>query len=1131
MRAKRIHLRRAPGLPRGLELERLSPALNLVLGPNASGKTTLSRAVRATLWKEEDLAGGEIEVEWECAGALLVARRAGLHPPSWSEQGAPRGAPALPPARLRSAFFLDLQDLLAGRDESEAEIAARVRRELGGGYELGREKLLADWRGLTPNALKKRAEEARAASVQLQRVRAAHEKLGADEARLAELGRESAAARSASRELDALSRARAHRAATLALAEAQAECARFPAGMERVPEDLQARVHKLDAALREAEEQRSLAQSELAAHERELGALRSVAALGTALLSCEERKRALLELLPKLDAAELRAAELRGSLSAGAPELARPNAPASPEGLERSERCTLRWSEAAQRLRALEAELEQLGEDARAPLPEQLERAAERLAAWLDARAARRASDARLPYWIAGGAALLAGAVAWLGAPIAGLGALGVGLVLLVLGARARRGVEAPPPSLADLGLAEVEDASALAVARRLQEFGRERARAERARRRAELSRLLERAAEELREAAAQRDAELARLGLGPGLGELPAQVLAQRLVRAERGAEEARAAEAALAQIRAQLERELAAARSSIASAGRRAPADAREAIAALDALAKDRDRLEELRRARPALEQRLERAELARRARAQERDELFRSLDLAPGDLEGLHARAARVGEWKAAARRREEAELRLASEARALAGRQELLGLDEAELERLEERARALAAREEELVREEARIQSELERARAGNDLARALAAVQAGEEALLESRRELLRGRLAEFLVADVEREHKKSARPELVRRAAEHFARATRARYELELAEGAPSDLPLAVREDGRSIALDALSAGTRAQLGVALRLAVVESAESSEGGERLPLFLDEVLANSDPERFAALVALFAELAREGRQVFYLTADPDELQRLCEELEALGESAPVIHRVAELAPRRAPLQAGPRTERIVPPPGALSAEQYFELLRAPPFSPRDPIEAQHLAHFCFDDLEALHRMLVLGFETVGRTQRALEQGWTSAWSEPERARLALRARAAEVFAQAWLIGRGTPLDEEGLRSSPAVTRTYADALVAIAREVDWDAGRFLEILEARDREELKGFRSAKEEELRNELTLSGHHDPRERLDEPTCLDRVAAALESDLRSGTLTFADLRTCVAHWWRTAH
>ena len=50
---ERLNIRRMPGFDlRGFTLEELSPRVNVVYGPNASGKTTTATALNALLWPE-----------------------------------------------------------------------------------------------------------------------------------------------------------------------------------------------------------------------------------------------------------------------------------------------------------------------------------------------------------------------------------------------------------------------------------------------------------------------------------------------------------------------------------------------------------------------------------------------------------------------------------------------------------------------------------------------------------------------------------------------------------------------------------------------------------------------------------------------------------------------------------------------------------------------------------------------------------------------------------------------------------------------------------------------------------------------------------------------------------------------
>jgi uncharacterized protein YhaN len=75
-------------------------------------------------------------------------------------------------------------------------------------------------------------------------------------------------------------------------------------------------------------------------------------------------------------------------------------------------------------------------------------------------------------------------------------------------------------------------------------------------------------------------------------------------------------------------------------------------------------------------------------------------------------------------------------------------------------------------------------------------------------------------------------------------------------------------------EQGRSFPLQSLSRGTREQLLLAVRLAVVR--ELARRGTTLPLILDDVIVNFDDERAGAAIDLFVELADAGQQIVFFT---------------------------------------------------------------------------------------------------------------------------------------------------------------------------------------------------------------------------------------------------------------
>ncbi len=107
-----------------------------------------------------------------------------------------------------------------------------------------------------------------------------------------------------------------------------------------------------------------------------------------------------------------------------------------------------------------------------------------------------------------------------------------------------------------------------------------------------------------------------------------------------------------------------------------------------------------------------------------------------------------------------------------------------------------------------------------------------------------------------------------------------------------------------VRKDKKKIPLAYLSRGTQEQLYLAVRLGLIDHFAKQSG--KLPLVMDDVLVNADPERAAELASILAEAASR-HQIIYLTCHPHTAALLrnhvpdCSyvKLERLGETAVAI----------------------------------------------------------------------------------------------------------------------------------------------------------------------------------------------------------------------------------------
>src|SRR5690606_29293204 len=205
-------------------------------------------------------------------------------------------------------------------------------------------------------------------------------------------------------------------------------------------------------------------------------------------------------------------------------------------------------------------------------------------------------------------------------------------------------------------------------------------------------------------------------------------------------------------------------------------------------------------------------------------------------------------------------------------------ELIDLAAGELEVLIADETAAADRYDEIAHEITATETLITSAKRSHDVESALAAVQRAEDALRDALEEESRAAIAQELIEAIDAATRDQHLPAVFQRARDLFSRVTHGRYELRMSSEAVAEFSAYDTVEGRVRALEQLSSGTRVQLLLAVRVAFVEQ---QEDGVMLPVVLDEVLGNSDDERARAIMEAVVELAREGRQILYFTAQADE----------------------------------------------------------------------------------------------------------------------------------------------------------------------------------------------------------------------------------------------------------
>lgn len=1141
MDLRELRVQRLPGITQPFTLKGV-PGLNLVLGPNGSGKSSLCRATLGLLWPR-NASDGTVEAVWEDQDTTWLASREAGGRVHWQRDGRASEGPELPAATHATAFHLGVLDLLKpAADAGDAGLARAVRRQLAGGYDLA---ALRAREVVSGREGEKERRQLTGAEAEVQRWRGQQQELAVAEGELAELRSRRQAARAAAIRERALT-------AAIELLEAReaADAAREQVDRQYPPTmaTLRADDHQRLQGLRE---QQQILTRELATErEVERAAEHDLAATGlteplperarlTAVRDTLERARAHVT-RGEAVAAELAGAEaaLAETVDALAPWGEPPaDGPLDPADLRAETTRAAQVLTVAARRDATRDLLdhEALQTDISGDDPAVLARARRALLDWL------AAVDERRPAWpalLAGVGLLVAGLWRrpwlddWPGWLMVAGGAVAMAWPLLRLGRRPRS--RRARADLAATGVVAALDGDDVATRRLLDEVldrdlgARHRDLVQGLRRRLETS--AARAEDELAGFADDENAPVQRVDTVERLHRAAAYHGALRR------RDELAASHASLADAAATARNEAAAALATwLADTPPRAGIT--ELAARIDDLAERRDAHVTASAARDASRRR--QADLARQAAQRQREaaELLAGHDLGPDDDEILRQRVARLPAYRslAATAERAAADLRarqadlerLPGDARAPA--HEALEKPLAVLREERDESHDLAASHDPLNERILHIEGRLGDARRQAELDRAVDARDDARDDLVDVRAIVRERALRQLLLARLQAQHRRLAEPPVLRRARDLLLRFTQGAYELMVGDDDSAGFRALDRRTRRGLALAELSDGTRAQLLLAARLAYLAEAER---GVRLPLFLDESLTASDPQRFSdAAGAVLDLVADESRQVFYLTCDPADVAAWQDLLAARGlPPAPVVD-LASLRQLAAGAPAGrlrPEVATTPPPAAGEDATTYARRLGVPALDPHTAAHDAHLFHLLRDDLELLHALLRRGVERLGQLEAIGDVLEAESLLTPDRAQdLAARGRALVAFLEAFATGRGRPVPPGEVTRASGIKSTKLPEVDALLNDLGGDASA---LLAAIGEQGIKNFRESKQAELEGWLLREGHLDPRPRLGRDAVTTEVMRSVRDDVAAGRLRVVELRELIAAWWVAA-
>lgn len=171
-------------------------------------------------------------------------------------------------------------------------------------------------------------------------------------------------------------------------------------------------------------------------------------------------------------------------------------------------------------------------------------------------------------------------------------------------------------------------------------------------------------------------------------------------------------------------------------------------------------------------------------------------------------------------------------------------------------------------------------------------------------------------VAGSLLGQVQSSYERNRQPIALREATEFLNRMTGGKY---VRVWTPLGEPeLRVDEaGGKSLSVEVLSAGTREQLFLSLRLALVKL--YAERGVKLPLVLDDVLVNFDNLRAKAAATVLRDFARQGHQLLVFTCH-EHIARLFKQLKVDVRELPINGQVSGVLDEEVEEVPPPRKKR-------------------------------------------------------------------------------------------------------------------------------------------------------------------------------------------------------------------
>jgi hypothetical protein len=1128
-----LSIRKLPGLPQGLPFfRRLNPQINLIYGINGSGKSSSARSINAILWRT-GLDGLEAEASWTVGADRWSVRVIGGKA-LLQRNGVEAFLEGLPAAEGADRYMLALHQLVAGDDR---ELAAEIRRLSIGGYDMeaaGRSlsySLSAERRSAEPYRAWERADET------YQKVFADQEKVKTEERELANLGAEKAEGEAARDKLGWYEKLAAWLDAKRKADAADQAFATYPAILSNLTGNEYSEIGELEGEINKAEHAIDAAENDISNQGKLLTelSLPSAGLLPTVLveverqvLLLEEQEREVRIKADAVNSARAKEQEALAQLGAG-------KDPSSWSGLKaedlvlvdehlRRHHITLSEHQALDELvGALQRELAHQT----TPPVDQLNTGLVALSRWLQTSGEPGIAH-WLPWMLSAVGVGTAVAVMFVGA----WGLLGIGLLLVafIVGIRSRTdGRPIVETEYARLGLEMPmawDQTNVMILMERLFKQLKESVWQDEVQVKLGLyQRELERLEPRMEKIKTARERLEEKLGLLPGapaseeLRTFDSLYWFLKLVsewaaakRERLGAEgELNSRNSAVADI-------LRGANQLIEPYGLGTAVDGPSARAQLERLRSlDKDwhgAQTAIWEARAKWDLKMEqKGELQIRL-----GEIYSRLNLEDKDKELVRALIGQMEDYGRAKQESERTTGALSSRRTELEEHpffhEKQLELEELQLDQVWDLIRentVKVARLAQVTKKMDEINGRIQLLRQSNSLEGALTEKMMAVDALMERYESNLSAITGQLILNGLKQTLGDENQPAVYRRAKEIFNRVTNGRYVLIPPQaGETSGFSAYDTVQGWGQLLDVLSTATRIQLLLSVRLAFIEE---QERGLRLPLLVDELLATTDEHRAEAVIEALAEFCREGRQVFYFTAQKEELIKWQKYLEdkadlsfALWELDGQTNEVNRFIPDGSAIPVLKLRTDIAEPAGR-SHEEYGRLLLISGFDLINSESAALPLWYLIEDPEMLYRLYRQRIQYWGQLAKLLVHGgqptgWTPAMTAAVRARAELLEHYQKLYRQ----GRSRRIGREVLADSDAISERFMEPVAELLANISGDPRELLRALRAK---EVTGFRASSIEDLEKFLLDEGYIDDLTPLSDEDLLIRLEAFRSNSL----------------------